>query len=118
MLWLYAPRLSRETLYAALNDYVEPRRQRARDELRQFSELLNGPTPASAREAREQLQRRDEVAQLVAGLDQFVTHLTSVLDQPGFQPHPTTGRPSVPACWPSCSATVPGGASWSSTAPS
>jgi hypothetical protein len=97
ILWLYAPRLSRETLYTALNDYLEPRRQRARDELRQFNELLGGPTPASAREAREQLKRRDEVAQLVAGLDQFVTYLTNVLDQPGFQPHPDDGV-AISAC--------------------
>ncbi|MFD2717085.1 BREX-1 system adenine-specific DNA-methyltransferase PglX [Hymenobacter monticola] len=97
VLWLYAPRLSRETLYAALNDYVEPRRQRARDELRQFAELLSGPAPANAKEARQQLQRRDDVAQLVAGLDQFVAHLTSVLDQPGFQPHPDDGA-AISAC--------------------
>ena len=97
VLWLYAPRLSRETLYAALNDFVEPRRQRARDELRQFAELLSGPAPANAKEARQQLQRRDDVAQLVAGLDQFVAHLTSVLDQPGFQPHPDDGA-AISAC--------------------
>ena len=97
VLWLYAPRLSRETLYAALNDYVEPRRQRARDELRQFAELLSGPAPANAKEARQQLQHREDVAQLVAGLDQFVEHLTSVLDQPGFQPHPDDGA-AISAC--------------------
>lgn len=97
VLWLYAPRLSRETLYAALNDYVEPRRQRARDELRQLAELLSGPAPATAKEARQQQLHRDEVAQLVAGLDQLVAHLTGVLDQPGFQPHPDDGA-AISAC--------------------
>jgi hypothetical protein len=97
VLWLYAPRLSRETLYAAINDYLEPRRIRARDELRQLSELLGGPAPGSAREAREQEQRRDLLMQLVAGLTQFIDHLSSVLENTGFQPHPDDGA-VISAC--------------------
>lgn len=97
VLWLYAPRLSRETLYAAINDYLEPRRTRARDELRQLTELLSGPAPSNAREAREQEQRRDLLTQLVAGLTQFIDHLSSVLENTGFQPHIDDGT-SISAC--------------------
>ena len=97
VLWLYAPRLSRETLYAAINDYLEPRRTRARDELRQLTELLGGPAPANAREARQQEQRRDQLAQLVAGLTQFIDHLSGVLENTGFQPHPDDGA-VISAC--------------------
>jgi len=97
VLWLYAPRLSRETLYAAINDYLEPRRTRARDELRQLTELLGGPAPANAREARQQEQRRDMLTQLVAGLTQFIDHLSGVLENTGFQPHPDDGA-VISAC--------------------
>ena len=97
VLWLYAPRLSRETLYAAINDYLEPRRTRARDELRQLTELLGGPAPAGARETREQEQRRDQLTQLVAGLTQFIDHLSGVLENNGFQPHPDDGA-AISAC--------------------
>jgi hypothetical protein len=97
VLWLYAPRLSRETLYAAINDYLEPRRTRARDELRQLTELLGGPAPASAREARQQEQRRDTLTQLVAGLTQFIDHLSGVLENPGFRPHADDGA-VISAC--------------------
>ena len=97
VLWLYAPRLSRETLYAAINDYLDPRRTRARDELRQLTELLGGPAPANAREARQQEQRRDVLTQLVAGLTQFIDHLSGVLENPGFQPHPDDGA-VISAC--------------------
>jgi hypothetical protein len=97
VLWLYAPRLSRETLYAAINDYLEPRRTRARDELRQLTELLGGPAPANAREARQQEQRRDMLTQLVAGLTQFIDHLSGVLENTGFQPHVDDGT-AISAC--------------------
>jgi hypothetical protein len=97
VLWLYAPRLSRETLYAAINDYLEPRRTRARDELRQLTELLGGPAPANAREARQQEQRRELLTQLVAGLTQFIDHLSGVLENTGFQPHPDDGA-VISAC--------------------
>ena len=97
VLWLYAPRLSRETLYAAINDYLEPRRTRARDELRQLTELLSGPAPANAREARQQELHRDTLTQLVAGLTQCIDHLSGVLENTGFQPHPDDGA-VISAC--------------------
>ncbi len=103
VVWLYAPRLSRETLYALLNDYVAPRRVRAQAALAPLDALLSEPT-LSTRDAHARAQRRENLQALLAGLDAMTAHLTQVLEgrpdgepEGEFQPHPDDGA-VISAC--------------------
>ena len=74
-MWLYYHRLTNDTLWAVLNDYLGPRRKR---EERRTDELRRRITRSSGSEVRRLEREREEAISLLVELESFESQLRKV----------------------------------------
>ena len=81
-LWLYYPELSNQSLFSALNDFIEPKQNSVRDEL----DSLRAKGDGRSRQEEKELERLEDLDQELADLRDALLDIA-----PGYRPNQVDG---------------------------